>query len=663
MARLLIAALLVAASILQPMLAFGPSIDVAQFYQLKDWKLEVSLIPEQASFMPGEPIYLAYTIRNESNEDLGVIIGADGDVNGRPTRFDVRAKREDGRVMPTRPSGGPGFGGMSGPQRIPAGGTYTLSLFLPEWLNFTTPGHYTITAARTLDIGKYARDFSWQNPGAISHLVTEASATVSVIPFSSEAFGEAIVARSRVMLASIHDGVSEDAATAAAKALAAISDEHAIPYFSRAATESRYSIKYIAVRALATFNNPDAVAALERAAHDSDQNVRLAAAFALSTNPYPRALDALLELRADPSWGIRNTVLQRLANMNSAESLDLIRRMTTDPDVRLRTEANRYLTLRTQAGEASDRVEAIYRFTLDGRPVQGTLWLYHYSWYGLEKYKLDDLQDGIAKVLLTRQILVEQVKPHPNVEAFIVALDVPGVGWHRSADIETARLFTDLMPAIDSLGVAEDRDGRRVVALAPAVRQTVELLSPTGTPQKGVEFTVESFVYNRNHCAAHFGFGDERTLRTDGGGRASFTAPLNPLYLPLGYYTTSNGPLGPESTAKVGLELPAGVDHVVRMELQPPPDERYVIHVRGSDGKAASGLEFVMRVRIDACGNHDRPLGRTDARGDIHVSFAPAEAEELWLQREGQSDVAANKVLSAADVRTLFATHQLTIVR
>jgi hypothetical protein len=211
MARLLIAALLVAASILQPTLAFGPSAtstDVAQLYRLKDWKLEVSLVPEQASLMPGEPIYLAYTIRNESNEDLGVIIGADGDVNGRPTRFDVRAKREDGRVMPTRPSGGPGFGGMSGPQRIPAGGTYTLSLFLPEWLNFTTPGHYTITAARTLDIGKYARDFSWQNPGALSHLVTEASATVSVIPFSSEAFGEAIVARSRVMLASIHDGVS-----------------------------------------------------------------------------------------------------------------------------------------------------------------------------------------------------------------------------------------------------------------------------------------------------------------------------------------------------------------------------------------------------------------------------------------------------------------------
>ena len=323
----------------------------ARDYQVEDWKLQVSLIPEKTSFMLGEPIYLSFTVHNSSTADLQIIAGGDtSNPLGRPERFNVETVRDDGVRVPI-PESRDGFGNSAvGPQRLPANGSYSFSLFLSDWAALKEPGKYTMTAARTLDVRAYDRnDMSWRDPATLSHLDVQASAVVSVVPVNRTALGESIVARARVMLNPTADMASETAARAVARALAALDDERTIEPFSRAVAESGYSVKFIAVGALAKFNSDAALAALKQAARDPDDNIRHAAAIALSKSPHPGAVNALLAMGTDTSFGVRNDVLQALAKMHSAESLELIRQMTNDVDGRVRTEAQRYLKLRTDA--------------------------------------------------------------------------------------------------------------------------------------------------------------------------------------------------------------------------------------------------------------------------------------------------------------------------
>jgi hypothetical protein len=169
-------------------MAFGaPAALSQQDYQLGNWKLQVSLVPEKASFVAGEPINLSFTIRNNSTQDLQVLLVADTfNWLYRPERFTIQVVREDGLRVPIRelPPGRPGGNRKIGPEKIPANGTYSFSLSLSDWVDLKEPGSYTVTAARTLDISEFKRDNSWQDPNNLSHLTAQASAKVSVAPFS-----------------------------------------------------------------------------------------------------------------------------------------------------------------------------------------------------------------------------------------------------------------------------------------------------------------------------------------------------------------------------------------------------------------------------------------------------------------------------------------------
>jgi hypothetical protein len=334
------------------LMAFTSLAAAAEDYQLKDWTLQVNLVPEKNSFMLGEPIYLSFTIHNKSTQDLQVVVGGDT-LNGlhRPEKFTVVATRDDGLRVPLRemPTTRPGGNASVGPQKIPANGTYNYSLFLADWLEFKEPGNYTVTATRTLDINKYRDD--WRDPANLSHLDVQVRAKISIIPFNRAAFGEMIAVRGRAMLSPATVTFNMNSATNAANALAAIDDVRVIEYFSRSIAESAYDVKLIAVGALARFNNDDALAALKRAARDPDANIRHSSAIALSKSPHPGAINALVELRRDSYYGIRNDVLQTVTKMQSAESLEMIREMTNDVDERVGTEAQRYFKLRTDASK------------------------------------------------------------------------------------------------------------------------------------------------------------------------------------------------------------------------------------------------------------------------------------------------------------------------
>jgi len=235
-------------------------------YTVGTWKLRVRLVPEKSTFMLGEPIYLSFEIMNNSNEDLQVIVGGDHfNWLERPEQFTVQGIRDNGsRVQPQDlPPGKRGGSEFVGPQKIPAGRTYTFSLFLPDWLEFNSAGRYTLLASRTLDIGRYSRDASWQIPGNLFHVDARAEANVTVIPIDHAALGEVIANRRGRLL-----GADENAALAEVHVLEAIDDDRAAAALIDAIAESSFSVKLAAVDGLARFNTDAALAALQKTVVD-----------------------------------------------------------------------------------------------------------------------------------------------------------------------------------------------------------------------------------------------------------------------------------------------------------------------------------------------------------------------------------------------------------
>ncbi len=327
------------------MLAAGDFLDAAE-YTVNGWKLEVSLVPDKATFMVGVPIYLSFKVCNRSEKVFWVFQGGDTlNEFSREDSFTLEAISETGVVIPMLSAGQTGGSSVAGLQRIPVNGSYSFSLFLPHWLNLADPGRYTITAKRRLNVNDRSEFSDFQRGLMGDKFVdAEASTKVTVKPMDKAQMGRVIDEWAQLML-----GKNEDAARRAAEALAAINDERTIGYFSRAVDGAYYGAKYKAVQALEKFNNDAALAALNKAALDTDDNIRIGAAYALSRSLHPRAMAALLARWKDSSRGVRLVVLHALGKMQSAESLDMIRTMTKDPDEMVSLEAERYLKLRTSA--------------------------------------------------------------------------------------------------------------------------------------------------------------------------------------------------------------------------------------------------------------------------------------------------------------------------
>jgi len=94
--------------------------------------VKISVRPDKATIMLGEPLFIAFEITNASGEKLCLGVGGDyRNKFGRPERFDVRVTAEDGTVVPKLEAYN--LGGFIGCANIEPSETYTVRLFLPHW--------------------------------------------------------------------------------------------------------------------------------------------------------------------------------------------------------------------------------------------------------------------------------------------------------------------------------------------------------------------------------------------------------------------------------------------------------------------------------------------------------------------------------------------------
>jgi hypothetical protein len=316
--------------------------------------IEVTLVPDKAKVMLGEPLYLSYVVRNKSPEALQVIIGGDyRNELGRPESFTVVTRDADGHPVP-QPSIQMNMGGISGPQRIPPAGTYAFRLFLPHWATIDKTGRYAITAKRTLNLS-VAPAKPGDEGSRKTDLPSEAHSEIEVIPLDPAALGKIIEDLGTQWRAQAHHADTQEPGIA----LLSIHDERVIPQFLQALRIDDYELKFIALEALSKFNSDAALdglrAGMKTTGADigsstttavADQmaaNIRHAAALALSRSPHPDALKILLEQRKDASSAVRHTVVLALASrVDKKQAIALLREMRNDPDEMVRKEANYY---------------------------------------------------------------------------------------------------------------------------------------------------------------------------------------------------------------------------------------------------------------------------------------------------------------------------------
>jgi hypothetical protein len=326
-----------------------------QVQSVDERQIEVKLMPDKPTIMLGEPVYLSFVVQNNSDQDLQVIIGGDyRNALGRPESFAVTVIGEDGKPV-SQPDAGPGMGGLLGPQKIPARGSYTFKLFLLHWATFEKTGSYSIVARRTMRLSRYIPG-RWNAKEQTTDMQAQASATVEIVSQDREKMGEVIQDLGTTML-----GGNYDKAESAAYSLSYIQDERVIPYFIKALATNNYSLKFSALGALAKFNDEAAFQALKRGletkgedigdtttkevANQLADNIRLTAAAALSRSPHPGAIPFLLSKRDDPLEGVRITILHVLGKMRPEEAIPVLQEMTQDKDKRVSDEAIRYLNL------------------------------------------------------------------------------------------------------------------------------------------------------------------------------------------------------------------------------------------------------------------------------------------------------------------------------
>jgi hypothetical protein len=300
------------------------------------------------------------------------------------------------------------------------------------------------------------------------------------------------------------------------------------------------------------------------------------------------------------------------------------------------------------------------------RLPSGTLWLYSYSWYGLQQFKLAAIHDGLAIVPLDRDRLKREADPHPNTSACVVVIQAGEHRWYRTPDISPDDFWADVPGAIRSLGKTADLPGGETrLILPPLSRRRITLLDPTGRPNAITDLTVSIYLWDQNHCGVHEGL-PLGEFRTDAKGTIEVIAPLVPLYLDGLQYLeeAGSGPAGPAYSGNTGMKIAAD-QTVVIQAVWKVPQFTAQLQVLTLSGRPRPHVDVYGSWNTNTCGGHDR-MAETDARGivrlDLDATFialtlmigGPYSANDL----EGDKNT---RRLSDAELRELFTRHKLTI--
>jgi len=298
--------------------------------------------------------------------------------------------------------------------------------------------------------------------------------------------------------------------------------------------------------------------------------------------------------------------------------------------------------------------------------VSGIVWLYSYSWYGLDQYKLAAIRNGVALVPLDIDRLKREVDPHPNTDAYVVVIQAGEHLWFRTPDIPSDSFWADLPGAVRLLGSTTGLPtGETQLVLAAPARRHIILLYPDGRPKSNLDLSVSIYLWDRNHCGFHEGL-PLGSFRTDASGAIEVLAPLVPLYFDgLEFYESHGiGPAGPAYSSNIGMKI-SDDEAVVSKVAWAVPEFVVQLQVLTPAGRPRPNVDVYGNWSTNTCGGHDRIAG-TDARGlarlDLDATFTALTLIVGGPYGPGDPEGDKNtRELSDVELRELFSRHKLTI--
>ena len=308
--------------------------------------------------------------------------------------------------------------------------------------------------------------------------------------------------------------------------------------------------------------------------------------------------------------------------------------------------------------------------TASEKVSSGTIWLYSYSYYGLQMLQLATIQNGLARMPLGTEKLKEELDPHPNTDGYIVVLQIGEHLWYRTPNISPDVVWNNLPGAVNSLGRATALSAGETQLILPSpTKRHVTLLYPDGRPAANANIALSIYLWDNNHCKAHMGL-PLGTLRTDKTGTIEVLAPLVALYLDISYYENAgSGPAGVAYSHNSGLVLGPEERLVLRERWELTEDdyllEEFALRVLTATGRPRSGVNIYGNWNTNTCGGGDK-IGQTDSKGLARIDLDPSFTRLRLLiggpYSEGDPESKdKSRDLTDGELRELFSKHKLTI--
>ncbi len=263
------------------------------------------------------------------------------------------------------------------------------------------------------------------------------------------------------------------------------------------------------------------------------------------------------------------------------------------------------------------------------RISSGEIWLYSYSWYGLQKIQLAAIENGLALVSLDAAKLKRQLDPiRPRTAMWSCCRLVSADGTERRISRRTYYGAIYLSLWILSGERSNLATGETQVILPPPSKRRVTLLYPNGQAAANANITLSIYLWNMNHCGFHEGL-PLGTYRTDKTGTIEFLAPLVALYLDgISYYEKvgtglANLTYSHNSGLKTGPEQNLLLQEQWELTDDDDFSEDVELRVLTATGQPRKEINVYGNWLTNTCGGGDR-IGQTDSRGMAQISLNPS---------------------------------------